>query len=206
MQNIDSDSKLGASPEMGRTHGMVVFVRGLPGSGKTSLSSMINENLLHGRVEQIDPDLVDKNNEAYIGFCRELKITNPEIDEKLYMYRYLLNKAKSSLSEAKIVIWSQPFTGLENFVYTLEQFRNVSSIQIEDILIVDIMLDKEIARNRMKKRKENGGHGPNDEYFDKLANQFQKADTLGYNYLCIDTSMGFEEPLGRVLEKIKKHV
>src|SRR5258708_7038864 len=102
---MDSNSELDASHEMSNSHGMIVFVRGLPGSGKTSLSFMVHDSFLDGRVGQIDPDLVDKNNESYIDFCRHLKLTNPDVDEKLYMYRYLLGKAKSLLSEAKIVIW-----------------------------------------------------------------------------------------------------
>ena len=199
------ESKASLDGELCSRLGMIVFVRGLPGSGKTSLSLRVRDNFLPEQVEHIDPDLIDKSSSDYAGFCEDLRVTYPDLDPCVYLYRYLLKRAKDSLAQGKLVLWSQPFSNTANFSYTVSQFKN-SEPSSTAILIVDVLVDKEVARNQMKKRKESGGHGPDDEYFDKLVNQFETADKWGYNYLCIEMGVGFDEPLKKILEKVGEYV
>ncbi len=183
---------------------VIIFVRGIPGSGKSCLSQKVKDQMPRDYVVLVDPDSVDKNSIDYSDFVENLKKKHPDLDPKVFLYRYLLCLVREKLLEEKLIIWNQPFSDLENLDYTITKVKSfVPEGRRLNILVVDIEVDKEEARQRVKKRKEEGGHGPDDKYFDKLVCSFQKAESLGYDYLCVKSEPGMDLPLREILKRME---
>lgn len=126
----------------------VMFIRGLPGAGKSTISSkisVINNSVL------IDPDLIPNKNSR---LARE---------ERLRKYRICLNNAKRATKEGFSVVWAQPWRKIENIQITI---RSLNSDHIK-FLLVNINIPVEESWNRSKNRFLN-----NRKYFDDYTSKF----------------------------------
>lgn len=173
---------------------LLVIFRGIPGCGKTSIAETIQEKILNGSyIERVDPDLINKNDPQYIIFTEYLQNSEPDLEGKYYPYRYLLHIATENLKSGKIVFWDQPFTDLEGLVYTIRKLTKdvAQSGGIEfKVFIVDIETPLDKALERVKRRKENGGHGPSDTTFYNFVNSFHTSEDLKYGSLIVSGDDG----------------
>lgn len=181
----------------------LVIIRGIPGCGKTYLAQALRTNLTFDNVEPLDPDLIDFSGDEYRGFARRLSIEEPELDSKIYPYRYLFKKAKQALSEGRIVVWDQPFSNLRALEKTIEKLT--SHVEKEGnnlkVLIIEIEIPLLIAKERIRQRKIDGGHGPEDKALENFVSTFKSADGLGYDIVSVDGTK-IDQSASSIIDKL----
>lgn len=163
---------------------LLVIFRGIPGCGKTILNQEVQKRVMNATsIETIDPDLIDKNDSRYGIFITYLRESELDLEDRHYLYRYLLDKATKALKNGKVVFWDQPFTDLEGLAYTIRRIiKNVvnSGGPETKVLIVDIETPRDKALERIRRRKENGGHGPTTQTFLNFVGSFRTSEDLNY--------------------------
>lgn len=171
--------------ENGSKHAVVVLVRGLPGSGKTFIAEKAASLLPPGEVVLLDPDSVDENSSEYKAHV--VSMQTQQVDEKLYIYRYLRGLAYSGITEGKTVIWNQPFTNLDIFNKMVANFENQaerSGVQLS-VIVVEVEVNPSVARQRVQDRKRAGGHGPTEQTFERFVNDYRSYASEGYNVITV---------------------
>lgn len=156
----------------------VIFVRGLPGSGKSYLAGTL-ANELPGSV-LLDPDAVDQTSEEYKKHVETQ--TQEGVDPKLHLYRYSRALAFAAIKAGQTVIWNQPLNDLETFHKVASRFREFASengVQLR-LLVVEVETSPAVAAERVKARKAAGGHGPSDETFAGFVNKYISFAGAGY--------------------------
>lgn len=174
-----------SKPEI-MNHPTVIIVRGLPGSGKSYLAVKLQEALGQGKVVVLDPDTTNYESKEYKDHTNAL--TKEGVDPKLHAYRFLRAKAYSGIASNKIIIWNQPFTNLEIFHKMVANLRLQAAEHNTRIaiLVVEVETDQVIARARVDKRKQQGGHGPTDNTFARFVNDYASFREHGYNTVTVD--------------------
>ncbi len=150
-----------------REYPILIFIRGMPGSGKSYLAAVLQKSLRElvgvDEVVMLDPDATDYESQEY---AEHVKLATAEgVDAKLHAYRFLRAKAYHGIADHKVIIWNQPFTNLEIFH---KMIANLQAQAVEhntslSILIVEVEIDPTVAKRRVAERKEAGGHGPSDK-------------------------------------------
>ena len=156
---------------------ILIIIRGLPGSGKTSIAKGLKDRLKNKHCVRLDPDSIDYKGEVYKNFIEKLRKTEPQLDAKFFPYRFLRTRAIEALGRREIVIWEQPWSSLKGLKITLEKLSKI--FPSLSTLIVEVEITPEEARKRIKKRVELGGHGPDDKTFKKFVEKFDYAK-IGY--------------------------
>src|SRR5581483_1224699 len=178
----------------------LVILRGLPGSGKSSVANKIKDALSQ-KIEIVDPDLIKKKDEEYINFVNHEILKEPDLEPKFLPYRYLLSKTIAFLENKKSVIWSQPFSDLEKLRYTIGKIKERTPDLKWQTFIVDILIDKDTAIQRINDRKRLGGHGPDDRYLDEIVSKFCPAKELGFPYLSLNSEKVTIETMAKKITK-----
>ncbi len=169
---------------------ILLLIRGLPGSGKSTQARFLSEKLGKEKSLLLDPDYIDKKESEYLEFSESLAQKEPDLPVNIHPYRYLMNRALNGLKFSNIVIWNQPFIDLDQMDYTVRKLAKDSNIDFETI-VVDIETPIEISKQRNRLRIEKGGHGPSEEVFDGFVANYKRADSLGYRWIALD---GTQEP------------
>lgn len=186
---------------------LLVIVRGIPGSGKTTLACKLEDIIGDKNTVILDPDEIDKDGRDYLDFIERFRKDFPDVDSKFYPYRYLLDKAYKGLREGKVVIWDQPFTDLRGLQYTVTSlsdfFAQISSQPLRT-LIVEVETNPDLARDRVYKRKLDGKHSLTEEVFHHYVENYKSvAGELSYESLSVDGSENPEVLANQVLERIR---
>ncbi|MBU0534885.1 ATP-binding protein [Patescibacteria group bacterium] len=130
----------------------IVFIRGLPGAGKSTISNKICN--ITGYV-RIDPDLIpDKYN---ISLHKE----------RMRKYKICLNEAIKSIRNGLSIVWAQPWRKIKNIQLTINRINNLN---VKPIL-VNINIPVEESWNRSKNRFYN-----NRQDFDNYISKFAVFD------------------------------
>lgn len=177
---------------------VLVLIRGLPGSGKSYLASKLSNKFNTNQYISLDPDETDYNSQEYKDHVVEQK--NEGVDEILHPYRFLRAKAYKAIENHQVIIWNQPFTDLtilKNVTNRLQEHAIENNTQLP-ILVIEVNIDPEIAWDRLKDRKNKGGHGPVRERFDKFIKDYSTASVSGYEIIEVD---GIVDPV-RYIDKI----
>jgi len=165
---------------------ILLIIRGLPGSGKTYLAAALRETLGMNKVVMLDPDAIDYTSKTYAEHARAL--TAEGIDEIFHPYRFLRSKAQRAITSQKIVIWNQPFTlpdGLERTLKNLDGFATEHGITLP-ILLVEVEIDLLVAKARIVRRKQHGGHGPSDGRFTRFVSEYTSFAGKGYPTITVN--------------------
>lgn len=181
---------------------VLVLMRGLPGSGKSHLAEALQQSLSDDEVVSLDPDATDYESEEYKKHTQQL--TEEGVDPKLHAYRFLRSKAYAGIADRKVIIWNQPFTNLEIFkkmIKRMEDFAAEHKVPLS-ILIVEVEIEPNIAKERVKKRKEDGGHGPSDKTFERFINDYASFAHLGF----ATVSVSGESDVAQSVSEAKKAV
>lgn len=163
----------------------LIIVRGLPGSGKTYLAAQLVKAIGEDRVVALDPDATDYKSQAYVDHTRAL--TAEGVDLKLHPYRFLRAKAHKAIEAHKIIIWNQPFTNLEIFnkmIANLRAYAEEHSTELS-VLVVEVEVDHVVAKERMLRRKQAGGHGPSEGAFARYVDDFISFAPHGYTVVAV---------------------
>jgi uridine kinase len=170
-------------------HPIVIFVRGLPGSGKSHIAAALREAIAKttgADVVTLDPDAIDYDSEAYTVHVSTATVEG--VDSKLYAYRFLRAQAYQAIEAGKIIIWNQPFTNLDIFnkmVVRLRTHATEHDVALS-ILVVEVYIDQDIAKVRIAERKQQGGHGPSNDTFQRFAADYVSFSDKGYDTIAID--------------------
>lgn len=163
----------------------VLFIRGLPGSGKTTIANILKENLPKGTLV-LDPDEVDQQSQAYINHVNQMK--NQKVDPKLFVYRYLRQQAYQGITDKCIIIWNQPFTNLDIFnkmTTRLKDHAKAVNVSLK-ILVIEVEIDEKLAYQRVTKRINDGGHGPSKNRFNQHMTDYKSFVNVGYDVVTVN--------------------
>lgn len=183
---------------------ILIFVRGLPGSGKTYLARALQKRIGQQNVVMLDPDATDYTSKEYIEHTRAL--SKEGVDQKLHAYRFLRAQAYDALASHGIVIWNQPFTNLEIFN------KMVTNICIKAaeynteplIVVVEVILDAKIAKRRVEKRKRLGGHGPSGATFARFVGDYHSFGQHGYDVVTVRGDADVEASISAIIETVRQ--
>lgn len=78
----------------------LVFIRGIPGSGKSYLAEALEKSLGSENVIMLDPDKIDLTSKEYLEFSESL--TKEGVDKKLHPFRWLRTNAYGAIGSGKI--------------------------------------------------------------------------------------------------------
>jgi predicted ABC-type ATPase len=170
------------------THPILILIRGLPGSGKSYLAYALEQAIGERNVVMLDPDAIDYTTDTYSAHTQALSTGG--VDEKLHPYRFLRAQAYAGITSSKIIIWNQPFTNLDIFekmiagllAYTTDHGTSLP------VLVVEVIIDQTIAKQRVIQRKQEGGHGPSDNTFARFVREYETAASLGYTVISVNGS------------------
>lgn len=183
---------------MNTKHPALIIVRGIPGSGKSFLTSRLAEMI--GNVVVLDPDLIDKSSEDYRQFSAQL--SSEGVDEKFHPFRYLRKRGFDAILNNQIVIWNQAFIDLNGFEITVKRltdFANEHGIDLP-LLVVEVEIDPEIAQSRITQRHDDGGHDVPDDKFNEFVANYESFSKYGYTTVAIDGAADTETSLRTLLD------
>jgi thymidylate kinase len=187
-------------------HPVVLFVRGLPGSGKSYLTDELAKQFDPSHLVVLDPDATDYNSPAY---AKHVKLQSAEgVDPKLHAYRYLRAQAYAGIADHKIVLWNQPFTNLEIFNKMVANLR----IQAEEnhtalpILVVEVEVDPTTAQARIAERKQAGGHGPSANTFAQRQTDYFSFADHGYTTVTVHGKDDVQKSIAIVMQALRSLV
>lgn len=149
------------------------MIRGLPGSGKSYLAAELEKAIGKDRVLILDPDTVDLKNKDFLAFSRQL--TKEGLDKKIHWYRWTRKNACDAAVEGKVVIWNQPFTDrgiFERLVAFIQAHAREYGVDLP-VLLVEVEIGHDTAKQRIADRKQAGGHGPSEQTFARRASEYQ---------------------------------
>lgn len=180
------------------TQSLLVVVRGIPGSGKSYLTAELEKAIDHDRLVVLDPDATDYTSHEYIAHTRAL--TTEGVDPKLHAYRFLRGKAFKAIEAGKIIVWNQPFTSLEIFDKVIAKLREHAKQHHAalKVMVVEVVTDPAIAKERVKHRKRAGGHGPSEATFDRFVSDFISFDGHGYQVLQVQGDAPVHESVAAI--------
>lgn len=166
-------------------HSVMILMRGLPGSGKSYLATALADRI-GKNVIMLDPDATDYESAEYKE--RTKKLTEEGVDASLHAYRFLRGKAYRGIVDKDVIIWNQPFTNLEIFKKMIERMQDHALEHKSKlvILIVEVEADPKVAKERVEKRKAEGGHGPSDATFTRFVNDYFTFAHLGYSTITVN--------------------
>lgn len=146
---------------------VLVFVRGMPGSGKSYLAAALEKALGKENVLMLDPDKIDLTAHDYTEFSKFL--TAEGLDEKIHPFRWLRTSAYGGIKAHNIIIWNQPFTNegvFNRLISHLQDYAQEHQIDLP-VLVVEVKIDPTVAKDRVNQRKLDGGHGPSENTLNK---------------------------------------
>jgi len=180
---------------------VLLFIRGLPGSGKSYLSDALIENLGQDRTVLADPDAIDVENEDYVALSDNL--SEEGLSPAIHPFRWLRQKACEGISSGKIVVWNQPFTDRGVFDRLILFIKANSTYDGElKVLIVEVEIDHDTAKKRIEDRITEGGHGPSSATFQRRIQEYRSFSD-GYATLSIRGDSATEKSLLAVVEALE---
>lgn len=185
----------------------LVLIRGLPGSGKTYIARAVQSQLdtqTPNSIVMLDPDAIDKNSDAYKEAV--VRFAADGIEDKFHPYRYLRGQAEQAVLGGKIILWNQPFTlrgGFERTVAHLTEFAQSHDCTLP-ILVVEVMIDPDIAKARVDARKQQGGHGPSDATFARFTDEYVSFADMGLPTVTVHGEGDVEVAVDAVVRALEK--
>jgi deoxyadenosine/deoxycytidine kinase len=183
---------------------ILVLIRGLPGSGKSYLAAKLQEQIGSDRVILLDPDTIDYTDMAYTTLSKSLHAAG--VEEKFHPNRFLKAKAHAAVTNHKIIIWNQPFSDAWGFERTVDNIRTFATEQniTLPILLVELEIDHDLAKQRIAKRREEGGRGPSVERFTRFISDYTSLADKGYKTVIVRGDGDVAVSAGAVLSALRQ--
>ena len=182
---------------------VLVLIRGLPGSGKSYLAAALRDRIGDDKVVLLDPDTIDYASDKYITLSKSLAAEG--IEEKFYPNRFLKAEAYQAIGEHRIIIWNQPFTEPGGFDRTIASVRAAADEQHIPlpILLVEVEVNHETAKQRIAVRKEQGGHGPSADRFARFIDDYVSFADRGHPTIVVRGDSDVSESVSIVIEALQ---
>ncbi len=179
----------------------LVLIRGLPGSGKSTISDALKDEF-HDKVTLLDPDATDYDSQEYKDFSALKK--SEMIEEKFHPYRFLREQAYRAIDNNQIVVWNQAFTNLDGLQKTIVNLENYAKENGEElpVLIVEVVIDIDIAKKRVFERASKGGHDVADTDFDRFINDYRSFKDEGFNVIEVNGKDKIRDIVAKITDKI----
>ncbi len=180
----------------------LILIRGLPGSGKSYLAAALREALGASRVVILDPDAINYDSKEYTTFSAQL--TAEGVEAKFHPHRFLRTRAEDAVRAGKTIIWNQAFTNLGGFTRTIEHLQAYAAQQHTalSLLIVEVEIDHPTAKQRVAQRESQGGHGVNDEVFERFIRDYQSFAEQGHHTVSIHGTNNVQSSVQIVLQAL----
>jgi len=181
-------------------HPVAIFIRGLPGSGKSFIAAELARQLGTQTAVLLDPDATDYESDTYKHHVKTMEAEG--VEQKLHAYRFLRGQAYKAIENGKIIIWDQPFRNLEIFhkmIGRMHEHAEAVGTTVK-VLVVELEIDLDTAKARVEKRKAHGGHGPSDTTFENFSAEHKSFDDQDFNIVKVKG----KDDVGKSVEKIMK--
>ncbi|HSX06452.1 MAG TPA: zeta toxin family protein [Candidatus Saccharimonadia bacterium] len=191
------------NPYAHMSHPIAILIRGLPGSGKSYLAAALAEAFGKDATVMLDPDSVDQTSQEYKDHVAAQ--TAEGVDPALHLYRFSRAKAYKGIDDHKIIMWNQPFTNLEVFNKMADRLKEHAGEQQTPlpILVVEITISPEVAKQRVEQRKQSGGHGPSENTFSRFVNDYTTFANDGYDVVTVQGDADTTANVALVLDRVK---
>lgn len=179
----------------------LVFIRGIPGSGKSLLTKTIASKLSDDSVLVLDPDFVDKAAPEYLTLSRKLE--NEGLDKTIHPFRWLRGQAIQGAATTPTILWNQPFTDrgiFDRLVTFITDSVTEEGVELR-VVLVELETPEDIAYERVVSRIASGGHGPSNDTFTDLVQRY-KSYAEGYETVSLDGTRPVEELAEYVIQEI----
>lgn len=185
----------------GQKTATIIFVRGLPGSGKTFIAKKLQKTLDYD-VVLLDPDATDYSSQEYAEHVRSQIAEG--VDKSLHAYRYLRAQAYAAIEARKTVIWNQPFTNLELFhkvAARLQEYSQNLGVDLK-ILIIEVDTDAQLAKQRVVERKQAGGHGPSPDTFKRFVSDYKSFAGEGFEVVAVKGDQAVDKSVAIIIKAL----
>lgn len=188
---------------MRKGRAMLIIVRGLPGSGKSTLTKALSNNGIPSPTLVLDPDKVNKHSAE---FCDHIKKQPTNLPEKTLIYRMLLYQTIEALKEDVTVLWEQAWSWREGIEITIEKISRALCEQEQPIILIfELVLCINTAQKRVEERFRQGKHPLSGIQFRKLfLNGIEPCEDLGLKTLRLDATLPAEELVALARNFIKE--
>lgn len=176
---------------------ILIFVRGIPGSGKSYLTRHLANKLGNSTVV-LDPDMVDTLAPSYIQLSKQLSAEG--LDEAIHPFRWLRQQAVSAAQDRRTIIWNQPFTKrsiFDRLVQFIREGATEHGVQLR-VVLLEVDTPPEVAYERIQERKNAGGHGPSKSVFDSRVEDYTTF-AGDYETISIDGTKPINESIDKIL-------
>ena len=181
----------------------LIIIRGIPGSGKTSIAIGLAEALGNNKVQPIDPDEIDVTSDAYRAFSHSLSAQG--IDEKFHTYRYLNTKARQAVDAHQVIIWNQAFIDFKGLSITIERLREYAHGQGNElpVLVVDVVIDPVVARQRISTRATQDGRVIDEEVMERFIQNYVPLDGKLYPSIIVHGTDPIQQSVTSIIGSLK---
>lgn len=182
---------------------MFILVRGIPGGGKSYVTTKLHEALGQQNVVVVDPDAIDKTSDEYVNLSTSL--TADGVDEKLHPYRFLRARAHQGIEDGKVVIWNQAFIdldGVSKTIINLTTHAKEHGLELP-ILIVEVEIDDDVAKQRIADRVSRGGHNVPEEVMDRFIAQYRSFKDEDLNVVTVNGEDSSEVSVPKIINALE---
>lgn len=176
----------------------LIIVRGVPGGGKSYIAEALRSSIGEDRIVILDPDRIDKSGTVFTKLSEQLSAEG--VDEKFHPYRFLRQTGYDALMAGKSVIWTQAFNdfnGLEITIKRMQEFADAHNIPLR-VVVVEVEIDGDVARERIKQRVAGGGHDVPDENLTQFISGYESFAGRGYETVVINGADDSDESVATI--------
>ena len=186
---------------MTQNNPIVLFIRGLPGAGKTTVAKELASKVEREFVV-LDPDEIDQESSEYQTHVEAMEADG--VDPVLHLYRFLRGQAYEAIESGKIIIWNQPFSNNDAFGKIVARLQEHAAAHEKKLsmLIVEVELDAATAKARVDERKAEGGHGPSEEIWQRFLRDYDTFSKDGFETVRVDGNGNVDESVQKILDAI----
>ena len=179
----------------------IIFIRGIPGSGKSFVAENLVQALEGAKVTLLDPDTIDTQNPEFIELSKQLE--KEGLAKAIHPFRWLRGQAIDAATTGSVTVWNQPFTNqgvfdrLIAFIRAGAQKHGVSL----RVLILEVNTPKEVAYERIMERVNAGGHGPSESTFLQRVDDYTSFSS-DYETIQLDGTKDIKSLISEVTDRL----